>query len=86
MLINVLIDFVIGLLPWVGDFLDIFYKSNQYNLTLFANWLEENQLVDVAKYDYDHPLSNDYRRSGRYRTRGSTAAAGSFGTSAHSSR
>lgn len=36
MLANVLIDFVVGLVPWIGDILDVFYKSNQYNLTILS--------------------------------------------------
>lgn len=36
MLINVAIDFVVGLVPWIGDLLDVFYKSNQYNLTILT--------------------------------------------------
>jgi len=36
MLANILIDFVVGLVPWIGDILDVFYKSNQYNLTILT--------------------------------------------------
>ena len=36
MLANVLIDFVVGLIPWIGDILDVFYKSNRYNLTILT--------------------------------------------------
>ncbi|KAG0197128.1 hypothetical protein BGX28_009359 [Mortierella sp. GBA30] len=74
MLINVLIDFVVGLVPWVGDILDVFYKSNQYNLTILTNWLLENRLVDVYRYNREHPLGNGVEPNGRTRSR--TRAAG----------
>ncbi len=40
MLVNVLIDTVIGSIPLVGDVFDIFWKSNQKNLRLFENGLK----------------------------------------------
>ncbi|KAG0275971.1 hypothetical protein BGZ96_003528 [Linnemannia gamsii] len=80
MLANVLIDFVVGLVPWVGDILDVFYKSNQYNLTILSNWLAENRLVDVHRYNREHPLSNGMEPEGRNRSRSSRAHAAGVGT------
>ncbi|KAG0357776.1 hypothetical protein BC939DRAFT_454786 [Gamsiella multidivaricata] len=76
MLVNIMIDFVVGLIPWIGDILDIFYKSNQYNLTILTNWLHENRLVDVHKYNREHPLGNGTEPSGRAHTRSRAAASG----------
>ncbi|KAF9080975.1 hypothetical protein BGX29_001507 [Mortierella sp. GBA35] len=74
MFANVLIDFVVGLVPWIGDILDVFYKSNQYNLTILSNWLVENRLVDVHKYNRQHPLNNGMEPEGRARSRSSNRA------------
>ncbi|KAG0275703.1 hypothetical protein BGZ95_008468 [Linnemannia exigua] len=76
MLANVLIDFVVGLIPWIGDILDVFYKSNQYNLTILSNWLVENRLVDVHRYNQEHPLRNGVEPEGRHRKRSRATAAG----------
>ncbi|KAG0057179.1 hypothetical protein BGZ83_001122 [Gryganskiella cystojenkinii] len=79
MLANVLIDFVVGLVPWIGDILDVFYKSNQYNLTILTNWLLENRLVDVHRYNREHPLNNGTEPIGRHtrsKTRANNRAAG----------
>ncbi|KAF9978412.1 hypothetical protein BGZ65_007011 [Modicella reniformis] len=64
MLLNVVIDFLVGLVPWIGDILDVFYKSNQYNLTILTNWLLENKLVDVHRYNQEHPLNNETKADG----------------------
>ncbi|KAF9187411.1 hypothetical protein BGZ51_001317 [Haplosporangium sp. Z 767] len=76
MLVNVLIDFVVGLIPWVGDILDAFYKSNQYNVTILANWLLENRLVDVHRYNREHPLATGTEPRGRTRSRARAAGIG----------
>ncbi|KAI1316570.1 hypothetical protein EDD11_009835 [Mortierella claussenii] len=81
MLANVLIDFVIGLVPWVGDILDVFYKSNQYNLTILTNWLLENRLVDVHRYNREHPLPTGTEPNGRaYPSRARAAGVGIGGS------
>ncbi|KAF9017966.1 hypothetical protein CPC16_010479 [Podila verticillata] len=74
MLANVLIDFVVGLVPTVGDFLDAFYKSNSYNLNILSSWLIENRLVDVERFNREHPLGNGDEPGPRTRSR--TRAAG----------
>ncbi|ORX89694.1 hypothetical protein K493DRAFT_174600, partial [Basidiobolus meristosporus CBS 931.73] len=42
MVLNVVVDAVIGLVPFVGDFLDVLFKANIYNLALLENWLAKN--------------------------------------------
>ncbi|KAF9903239.1 hypothetical protein EC991_004062 [Linnemannia zychae] len=69
------IPVIVGLIPWVGDILDVFYKSNQYNLTILSNWLMENRLVDVRAYNREHPLGNG-EPEGRNRSRSRATAAG----------
>ncbi|KAF9302185.1 hypothetical protein BGZ74_005706 [Mortierella antarctica] len=81
MLANVLIDFVVGLVPTVGDILDAFYKSNSYNLNILSSWLIENQLVDVERYNREHPLGNGTEPGPR--TRSKTRAAGAGRGSSH---
>ncbi|KAF9089161.1 hypothetical protein BGX27_002546, partial [Mortierella sp. AM989] len=76
MLVNVLIDFVVGLVPWVGDILDVLYKSNQYNLTILSNWLLENGLVDVYRYNREHPLAGGAEPNGRAYSRAGAAGVG----------
>ncbi|KAG0254520.1 hypothetical protein BG011_005682 [Mortierella polycephala] len=73
MLVNVLIDFVVGLVPWVGDILDVFYKSNQYNVTILA---VENRLVDVHRYNREHPLATGTEPRGRAHSRARAAGVG----------
>ncbi|GAC25900.1 hypothetical protein GMES_3623 [Paraglaciecola mesophila KMM 241] len=35
---NAIFDFLIGLIPFVGDISDIFYKANRKNIRLLENW------------------------------------------------
>ncbi|KAF9949478.1 hypothetical protein BGZ72_008759 [Mortierella alpina] len=81
MLVNVLIDFVVGLVPWIGDILDVFYKSNQYNLTILTNWLLENRLVDVHRYNREHPLASGTEPEGRPRSKARAGAGINTGSS-----
>ena len=39
MMFNIGVDFVIGLVPVVGDLMDIMYKCNTKNAILFENYL-----------------------------------------------
>ncbi|KAF9282775.1 hypothetical protein BGZ68_005761 [Mortierella alpina] len=81
MLVNVLIDFVVGLVPWIGDILDVFYKSNQYNLTILTNWLLENRLVDVHRYNREHPLASGAEPEARPRSKARAGAGINSGSS-----
>ncbi|WVR09575.1 hypothetical protein IAU60_006645 [Kwoniella sp. DSM 27419] len=49
MLLNVVIDIVVGLVPLLGDFLDNLFKSNLRNLNLLEQWLLTSE---VAKRRY----------------------------------
>lgn len=40
MIINILIDSVVGSIPLVGDFTDVFWKANERNAQLFENELK----------------------------------------------
>lgn len=42
---NLLIDFMIGLIPWVGDFIDIFFRGNRRNHRLVMGFVEEDRTI-----------------------------------------
>ncbi|OHX67614.1 DUF4112 domain-containing protein [Flammeovirga pacifica] len=42
MAFNLLIDYLIGLVPALGDFLDIFYRANRNNLKMLEGYYEKN--------------------------------------------
>lgn len=42
---NIGVDWVIGLLPLIGDILDVGYKSNLRNAALLRAWVEERHRV-----------------------------------------
>lgn len=42
MMANVIFDFLIGLIPLVGDFINIMYKANLRNFVLLEKHLVEN--------------------------------------------
>jgi len=41
MFMHVVIDCIIGIIPFIGDILDIFYKANLYNMHILETWLKE---------------------------------------------
>ncbi len=43
MILNITIDGIVGLVPFVGRFFDIFYKANQRNLVLAIEHFEEGK-------------------------------------------
>ncbi len=47
MLVNIGIDFLVGLVPFVGAIADIFYKANLMNLKILKEYasIEEGELV-----------------------------------------
>jgi hypothetical protein len=47
MVANVLIDFVIGSVPVVGDVGDVFFKANARNLDLLERYLNNRDPLDV---------------------------------------
>lgn len=36
------VDFVVGLIPLIGDVFDVFWKANDRNLRLLENWLAQD--------------------------------------------
>lgn len=42
---NLLVDFMLGLVPWVGDFIDIFYRGNRRNHRLVRGFVEEDEAI-----------------------------------------
>lgn len=52
MLFNIVIDFLIGLIPIVGDFIDIYYKANSRNLLLLEKHLVQVGEVNLGKRDH----------------------------------
>ncbi|CAI2181605.1 8700_t:CDS:2 [Funneliformis geosporum] len=64
MIMHVLIDFIIGILPFVGDLLDFFYKSNIYNLNLLETWLNEKYGSRIKVQNNDR--GNKYQRTRNY--------------------
>ncbi|MFC3150497.1 DUF4112 domain-containing protein [Litoribrevibacter euphylliae] len=44
MLINVVIDMVIGSVPIVGDIFDLYYRANRRNLRLILRYLEKSEV------------------------------------------
>lgn len=49
MLLNALIDFLVGVIPGVGDVFDIFFKSNRRNANLLKS--------ELARLSSDHAAS-----------------------------
>jgi hypothetical protein len=49
MLKNIGVDFLLGLIPFVGDLVDIFYKSNQKNVRIMEKWWvsQNHQLIQA---------------------------------------
>ncbi|MCC6582099.1 MAG: DUF4112 domain-containing protein, partial [Chitinophagales bacterium] len=43
MILNITIDGVVGLVPFVGRFFDVFYKANRRNLILAVEHFEEGK-------------------------------------------
>jgi hypothetical protein len=53
MFMHVLIDCIIGIIPFVGDVLDIFYKANLYNMHILETWLKEKYGNGITIYKDD---------------------------------
>lgn len=47
-LYNLLVDMLIGLIPFVGDIIDFFIRSNYKNFLLITGWLEDDP--EVVRY------------------------------------
>jgi hypothetical protein len=51
MLINIMIDFLVGLIPFVGDVIDAAFKSNTKNVRLLERHLDQKYKPDALKKD-----------------------------------
>jgi len=56
MVANVVIDGVVGIVPIIGDVLDVFFKANLRNLELLEDWL----IKDANQYQISIPPSKQY--------------------------
>ncbi|KAL0073250.1 hypothetical protein J3Q64DRAFT_1785348 [Phycomyces blakesleeanus] len=45
MLLNVFIDFMLGMIPVAGSFLDMFYKANLWNAEALEDWLNNPEPI-----------------------------------------
>lgn len=48
MLVNIALDFFVGLVPFVGDLADVAYKANSRNTRLLRSWVETKVKVEGA--------------------------------------
>ncbi|RPB15866.1 hypothetical protein P167DRAFT_471747, partial [Morchella conica CCBAS932] len=48
MVFNVIVDFVIGLIPFLGDLLDIAFKANTRNAILLEDYLRQRGAANIA--------------------------------------
>ena len=42
---NVLLDLLVGLIPWIGEVFDIFFRSNLRNFNLITGYVEGDETV-----------------------------------------
>lgn len=49
MVLNVVLDFALGIIPIVGDITDFFYKSNTLNLKLLEQALNHNEVIEEGE-------------------------------------
>ncbi|OXB35334.1 hypothetical protein J007_04960 [Cryptococcus neoformans] len=60
MLLNVLIDCVVGIVPLIGDFLDNLFKSNLRNLSLLEDWLLTSHTATRSYHILLMPTTTDF--------------------------
>lgn len=73
MTMNILLDFVIGLVPFVGDLADAMYKCNTRNAIILENYLRDKGSRTIAKRrkqnedpDVDYSLPDEFDRYDEY--------------------
>ena len=49
MLRNIVFDFVLGLIPFVGDIIDFFYKANVKNVRIMEMWWVSQHHADIVQ-------------------------------------
>jgi hypothetical protein len=52
MIFNIILDMLIGIIPILGDFLDISYRSNRRNVYLLRQYYEQNPNPPSAKWAF----------------------------------
>ncbi|KAG0633790.1 hypothetical protein HOY80DRAFT_586972 [Tuber brumale] len=66
MMINVIIDFVIGLIPFLGDIVDVGFKANTRNAVILENFLRERGAENIRRQGLpqqpDPSLGDNYDR------------------------
>ncbi|WWC95203.1 hypothetical protein V866_002059 [Kwoniella sp. B9012] len=60
MLLNVILDVIVGLVPLLGDFLDNLFKSNLRNLALLETWLLEDERARRRYHILIMPEGNEF--------------------------
>jgi len=63
MLLNVFVDAVIGLVPFIGDALDVAFKSNVRNLTLLESHLKRRAKKGGLVVQLAPPYEEEFRRA-----------------------
>lgn len=56
MLLNILLDFVVGLVPFIGDLADAAYKCNTRNAIILENYLRERGAENIKKQGVAPPV------------------------------
>ena len=59
MVANVLLEFVVGLVPLLGDLFDFYFKANRRNVALLLN--HEQELRKALEEEKSEPPSNGYK-------------------------
>lgn len=54
MIRNAIFDFLIGLIPFIGDISDIFYKANRKNIRLLESWWVNTHHEQISKQAAGH--------------------------------
>lgn len=42
---NIMVDSLVGLIPWLGDFVDLFYKSNKKSYRMIVGFVEDDEAI-----------------------------------------
>lgn len=79
MVLNVILDVLVGLVPLLGDFLDNLFKSNLRNLALLEKWLIDSPVASRKYHILLMPESNEFLPKPK---RESSWASGWFGSRA----
>ncbi|KAK5137270.1 hypothetical protein LTR08_000240 [Meristemomyces frigidus] len=70
MMINIALDFVVGLVPFIGDLADAYFKCNTKNLRLLEVYLDEKYRPDSARRDTERLDSAEREKRRKNRASG----------------